>query len=69
MPSLGNVFYYGFGLVGHFTGSYVTADAVTPQSSILGNGTTDPSRGALGLHVPFCLEAQSVVPSIWYPEG
>ncbi len=36
VPSLGNISYYGFGLVGHSTGSHVTGEAVTPQSSNLG---------------------------------
>src|SRR5215211_6506521 len=69
VPSRTNVSYYGFGLVGHSTGAYVTGDAITPQNSSLGYCTTDPPRGALGLHVPFGLEAQSMVPSIRCPEG
>jgi hypothetical protein len=42
VPSCANISYYGFGLVGHSTGSYVPGDSVTPQNSRLGCCTNDP---------------------------
>lgn len=41
-PGRSSIFYYGLGLLGHSTGSYVTGDAVTPQGSKLGCRTSDP---------------------------